>query len=99
MFPDGGYRDCCDRHDRAYYVGGNWKQRWRADKELFKCVAAKPGFKYKFIASVMWLGVRFGGVDWLPTSYRWGFGQKKMRKRCEGKCQNTVTTQPREKFE
>jgi hypothetical protein len=25
----------------------------------------------------MWLGVRIGGVSWLPTPFRWGFGQKK----------------------
>ena len=77
MFPDGKYRDCCVVHDLAYFNGGNWKLRWRADKELFKCVAAKRGIEHKFIAPVMWLGVRSFGVDWLPTSFRWGFGRAK----------------------
>ena len=77
LFPDCDYRDCCVEHDKAYYFGGSWTKRWRADKKLFKCVAGKKGFQHKFIAPVMWLGVRFGGVSWLPTSFRWGFGRKK----------------------
>lgn len=77
LFSDGKYLNCCVEHDRAYYVGGSWKQRWRANKKLFKCVAAKKGFEYKIIAPVMWLGVRVGGVSWLPTSFRWNFGRVK----------------------
>jgi hypothetical protein len=80
MFPDGKYRDCCVEHDRAYSSGGSWTKRWRADKKLFKCVAAKKGLQHKFIAPLMWLGVRAGGVHWLPTSFRWGFGRKKSSK-------------------
>ena len=77
LFPDGKYLDCCVEHDKSYYNGGSWTQRWRADKKLFKCVARKKGFKHKIIAPVMWLGVRVGGVHWLPTSFRWGFGRVK----------------------
>lgn len=77
MFPDGDYRDCCVEHDKSYYVGGSWTKRWRADKKLFKCVAAKKGIEHKIIAPVMWLGVRTFGVSWLPTSFRWGFGRAK----------------------
>lgn len=74
-FPDGDYADCCFDHDLTYFKGGSWKERWRADKKLYKCVAAKKGFKHKFIAPMMWLGVRAFGVPWLPTSARWGFGK------------------------
>ncbi len=77
LFPDGDYLDCCVAHDKAYYVGGSWTKRWRADKKLFKCVVAKKGLKHKIIAPLMWLGVRVGGVHWLPTSFRWGFGRRK----------------------
>lgn len=77
MFPDGDYRDCCVAHDLAYFSGGSWTKRWRADKKLFKCVAAKRGVEHKFIAPVMWLGVRVFGVSFLPTSFRWGFGRAK----------------------
>jgi hypothetical protein len=71
---------CCAEHDRAYFVGGSWKERWRADKKLYNCVAAKKGFQHKIIAPVMWLGVRAFGVSWLPTPFRWGFGQTKKSK-------------------
>lgn len=79
MFPDGSYRMCCESHDRAYFSGGSWTARWQADKKLFKCVAATKGFQHKFIAPVMWLGVRVGGLHFLPTSFRWGFGRKKVK--------------------
>jgi hypothetical protein len=78
-FPDGDYADCCFEHDLAYFKGGSWKERWRADKKLYKCVAAKDGFKHKFIAPMMWLGVRAFGVPWLPTSARWGFGKDRIK--------------------
>ena len=80
MFPEGIYSDCCVEHDRAYYVGGSWTKRWQADKQLFKCVAKKHGWRNKIIAPLMWAGVRVGGVSWLPTSFRWGFGRKKLSK-------------------
>ena len=80
LFPDGDYRDCCVEHDKIYYFGGSWKKRWQADKKLFKCVAGKKGFQHKIIAPLMWLGVRAGGVSWLPTSFRWGFGRRKLYK-------------------
>lgn len=84
-FPDGDYRDCCVEHDKTYYVGGNWTQRWHSDKKLYECVAAKNGFEHKFIAPVMWLGVRAFGVPWLPTSFRWGFGKDEIRGQNENK--------------
>ncbi len=79
LFPDCDYRDCCEIHDLAYYFGGTSKERWQADKKLYKCVAAKKGFHHKIIAPIMWLGIRAFGISWLPTSFRWGFGQKKVK--------------------
>lgn len=75
MFPDGEYRDCCEKHDLDYFKGGTWKERWRSDNNLRKCVAAKKGFKYKPLSIMMWTGVRAFGVSWLPTPFRWGFGK------------------------
>lgn len=80
MFPDADYGDCCVAHDKAYYVGGSRKDRWRADKVLYKCVAAKKGMCHRIIAPMMWVGVRVGGVPWLPTPFRWGFGRKKSKR-------------------
>lgn len=80
LFPDGKYRDCCVQHDKVYYFGGSCKQRLQADNQLFKCVASKKGWYHKvFIAPVMWLGVRIGGVSFLPTPFRWGFGKNKSK--------------------
>jgi hypothetical protein len=76
-FPDGAYCDCCFEHDKDYFFGGSSKQRWRSDKRLYKCVKSKPGWHHKLIAPVMWLGVRIGGVGFLPTPFRWGFGRSK----------------------
>ncbi len=75
-FPDGNYLDCCVEHDRAYFVGGSWTQRWRADKKLYQCVAAKDKFYNKSVAVIMWLGVRAFGVPWLKTKASWGFGRR-----------------------
>ena len=80
-FPDGNYADCCVEHDKEYYVGGSLKQRREADKRLKECVASKgKGWKRKFLANAMYIGVRVGGVHFLPTPFRWGFGHKWPRK-------------------
>lgn len=80
LFPDGDYRNCCVEHDKAYYFGGSRRERRRADNQLYKCVAATKGFQHKIIAPMMWVGVRVGGVSFLPTPFRWGFGIKKTKK-------------------
>jgi hypothetical protein len=80
LFPDCDYGDCCVEHDKTYYFGGTSKERWRADKKLYRCVRAKKGFHHKIIAPIMFIGVRIGGVSWLPTPFRWGFGIKKKPK-------------------
>ncbi len=77
LFPDCDYADCCVEHDKTYFSGGSWAMHWRADKKLFKCVVSKKGLQHKLTAPVMWLGVRAGGVHWLPTKFRRGFGRVK----------------------
>lgn len=76
LFPDGDYRNCCVEHDKAYYVGGSSKERRIADNRLHECVRAKG---HKFLAPVIWIGVRIGGVPFLPTPFRWGFGRTKLK--------------------
>ena len=73
MFPDGDYRACCVEHDKVYFYGGPKEQRLKADQELQSCVRAKG---HKYLAPMMYLGVRIGGVGFLPTPFRWGFGKK-----------------------
>ena len=79
MFPDGDYGDCCLAHDRDYFRGGTRAERKASDARLYRCVRSKGGSKHKFIASIMWLGTRVFGAQCLPTSFRWGFGQRKKR--------------------
>lgn len=72
-FPDGNYCECCVEHDKAYFYGGSKKERRAADRQLFECVKRKKG---RLLARMMWIGVRVGGVSFLPTSFRWGFGKR-----------------------
>lgn len=72
MFPDCNYRECCVEHDKTYFFGGTKKERREADRKLYECVRGKGR---GFIAKMMWVGVRIGGVGFLPTSFRWGFGK------------------------
>lgn len=88
MFPDGNYRHCCVAHDKDYYFGGTEKERAASDLRLYKCVKAQKGWYNKLVAPMMWVGVRVGGVSFLPTPFRWGFGkekEKKMKKRSKQK--------------
>jgi hypothetical protein len=78
LWPDGDYRSCCEAHDRDYCRSGTSAERKASDKRLRDCVRAKG---HKYIAPLMYFGVRIGGVSWLPTPFRWGFGQNKTVKK------------------
>jgi len=81
-FPDGDYTDCCVAHDKEYFVGGGLKDRLTSDERLRACVLSKgKGWKRKLLANTMFLGVRVGGVHFLPAPFRWGFGNKWPRMR------------------
>ena len=76
-FPDGTLEQqelwlgCCKAHDYAYWKGGSYEERVRADEALKDCVAqvGEPE-----IAELMLVGVRVGGTPYLPTKFRWGYG-------------------------
>ncbi|WP_196139057.1 hypothetical protein [Aliikangiella sp. G2MR2-5] len=76
-FPDGTIKhrklwlECCVAHDKAYWLGGSYQQRKKADEELKQCVE-QVGEKQ--IAKLMLAGVRVGGSPFWPTSFRWGYG-------------------------
>ena len=70
-WPDSDWVECCVEHDVVYWMGGTREQRKQADLELRRCVSGKG---HPVIAQMMYFGVRIGGVWWLPTSFRWGFG-------------------------
>ena len=83
LIPDGHIRDCCLLHDQEYFAGGTRKARRESDKRFFKCVSKKKGFMHKVVAPFIWLGVRIGGVPFLSTPFRWGFGITKKPKKIE----------------
>ncbi len=70
-WPDGDWLECCVKHDLVYWQGGTREERKDADRELGQCVTEKG---HPIVGQVMFLGVRMGGVWWLPTPFRWGFG-------------------------
>lgn len=69
-WPDDSWVACCIAHDIAYWCGGSDQDRKNADQELMRCVNAKT----QGIGHILYAGVRLGGIPWLPTPWRWGYG-------------------------
>ena len=77
FFPDGTFEQhelwlaCCTQHDVAYWQGGTYQQRLKADKALAACVVqvGEPE-----VAKLMLAGVRVGGAPLIPSPFRWGYG-------------------------
>jgi hypothetical protein len=78
MFPDrageGGadWCSCCVAHDLVYWRGGTAEERHQADVMLQACV--RQAANSALLANLMYAGVRIGGVPYLNTSFRWGYG-------------------------
>lgn len=78
LFPDrapgagADWCDCCLKHDLAYWRGGTAPERLDADRALRACVRDASGSP--LLAALMLAGVRAGGLPYLPTPFRWGFG-------------------------
>jgi len=76
-FPDGNFDnkelwlDCCIAHDFAYWQGGTFGERRKADEALNQCVSE---LGEGATGTLMYLGVRVGGSPYWPTSFRWGYG-------------------------
>ena len=68
---DGDWVECCVLHDLAYWRGGTSEERKKADRKLEQCLSDRG---YTVMAGIMYAGVRVGGVWWLPTCFRWGYG-------------------------
>lgn len=71
LAPSLDFLHCCDEHDIRYWAGGTIDERFEADRDLRKCMAAAD---HGALANLYYLGVRFGGTPYLPTPWRWGFG-------------------------
>ena len=78
LFVDGTFEDpelwkeCCLKHDIAYWQGGTKEQREAADIAFRECVQKKTGNAE--LAELMYQAVRTGGEPYYPTWYRWGYG-------------------------
>ena len=78
LFPDRaplGQADwcgCCVAHDLAYWRGGSAAARLESDRVFRECVRAAS--RSPALAGAMYGAVRAGGVPWLPSPFRWGYG-------------------------
>ena len=78
LFIDGTFEDpdlwkeCCLKHDIAYWQGGTEEEREAADIAFRECVKKKTGNAE--LAELMYQAVRKGGDPYFPTWYRWGYG-------------------------
>lgn len=78
LFPDRapvGQADwcgCCVAHDLAYWRGGSAAERLESDRVFRQCVQAAS--RSPALAGTMYGAVRAGGVPWLPSAFRWGYG-------------------------
>lgn len=66
----------CVEHDKAYWLGGTAKQRLIADIKFRDAITAAG---HPVIAAIYYRSVRAGGVGWIPTTWRWGYGKLKRR--------------------
>ena len=71
LWPDSVWVRCCVIHDRAYWCGGSFRERMEADRQLRSCVADSG---HSVVAFLMRGAVLVGGTQYLPTSFRWGYG-------------------------
>ena len=69
---DESWVSCCIVHDIMYWCGGSDEDRKEADQIIMECADKKAILMGKIIYS----GVRIGGLPWLPTPWRWGYGWK-----------------------
>ena len=66
------WKECCHKHDLAYWRGGTEEERNQADLAFKECVLKKTGNAE--LAEIMYQAVRVGGSPHFPTWYRWGYG-------------------------
>ncbi len=66
------WKECCHKHDLAYWRGGAENERNQADLAFKACVLKKTGNAE--LAEIMYQAVRVGGSPHFPTWYRWGYG-------------------------
>ena len=71
LSPDFDFVQCCNEHDVSYWRGGSAKMRKQVDEVFRQCIADQG---HPVLSILYYYGVRVGGVSFLPTPWRWGFG-------------------------
>lgn len=62
----------CVEHDKDYWLGdASGVTRAECDAKFRRAILA---YGHPKIAGLYWFFVRMGGVGWLPTPWRWGYG-------------------------
>ncbi|MEK9773949.1 MAG: hypothetical protein VW576_10350 [Opitutae bacterium] len=59
------WKECCHKHDLAYWRGGTEEERNQADLAFKACVLKKTGNAE--LAEIMYQAVRVGGSPYFPT--------------------------------
>jgi hypothetical protein len=77
LVADFGTTAICVEHDWAYWLGDAGPQtRAEADRHFRDQLLALGGY-WRLGGWIRWLGVRIGGVGWIPApKWRWGYGWK-----------------------
>lgn len=77
VVPDFSFTGCCVAHDMDYYGGGTYEERKASDLRLKQCVTERSN---RFMGNMFYWGVRLGGGPNRPSTFRWGYGWKYIRK-------------------
>jgi hypothetical protein len=67
---DKEWSQCCILNDFAYWCGGTNEERKAADEELRSCINAES----QNMGDVYYWQMRLLGSKWLPSPWRWGYG-------------------------
>ena len=72
LSPDWEVLHCCVEHDMDYWCGGTKEERKTTDRVFRDCVEEKS----ETVGTLYWIGVRGGGISYIPVPWRWGYGHK-----------------------
>ncbi|MBN8536462.1 MAG: hypothetical protein J0M15_05380 [Deltaproteobacteria bacterium] len=78
------FTECCVEHDVAYWLGGSKDEKDKSDVQLKACIQSKLNSTFNndisaTVAQTYFFGVQMGGVNFLPNSFRWGYGWNFLR--------------------
>lgn len=72
FFPEGSLERCCAEYGKLYWQGGSQQQRSIADVKLRECILDVTN--NKIITFAIYGGSRIGGIPFIATPWRWGYG-------------------------